>query len=184
MKKSSKRILWIVAVLLAVLWAYPPLTFLGDGRMLGIPIIGYWIRFRPIPFYRPGEYVFHFRGAPNDEMTLQLHVKGKTGEDEAELTQLWTTLQAVLVDQRGRVICDAGGIPKLEPGKRSDNNPNYWIWTTPDGGDAAYYHWNCSFVRLKRFDSYTLTIRIRDVDPKTPRTDLIPVLEGSHPDIT
>jgi hypothetical protein len=181
-KKFSKRILWIVALGAVLVWVYPPLTFHGDGRMSGVPIIGYWIRFRPVPFYQPGEYVFHFRGTPNDEMTLQLHVKGKTGKDEAELTQLGTTLQAVLVDQKGRVICQVGGTPKLEPGKRSDNNPNYWILTTPDG-DAAYYHWNCAGVRLHRIDSYTLTIRIQDVDPKTPKTDLIPVLEGSHPDM-
>ena len=182
MNKSHKKVLWIAALLIAVAWAYPPLTFHGDGRMSGVPIIGYSVRFRPIPFSQPGEYLFHFRGLPNDEMTLQLRVQGKTDKDESELTHLGTTLEALLINQKGQVICEAGGTPTLAPGQRADNNPNYWIWTTP-GEEPAYYHWNCTDVRTKRFDSYTLRIRIRDVDPKTPKTNLIPVLEGSHPDM-
>ncbi len=183
MKRPSKTIWLIVALLALVVWAYPTLTFSGDGRLSGIPIIGYWIRFRPIPFYQPGEYVFHFRGAPNDEMTLQLHIQGKTSKDDPELTHLATLLDALLINQKGQVICRASGSPTLGPGERSDNNPKYWIWTTSDDDEATYYHWNCTDVRTKRFDSYTLQIRVRGVDPKTPKTNLIPVLEGSHPDM-
>jgi|SRR6266850_338266 len=183
MKKSSKKVLWIAALLIAVVCAYPPLTFHGDGRMSGAPIIGYSVRFRPIPFSQSGEYLFHFRGLPNDEMTLQLRVQGKTDKDEPELTHLGTMLDALLVNQKGQVVCEAVGTPTLGPGERADNNPRYWIWTTSGDAEPTYYHWNCTGVRTKRFDSYTLRIRIRDVDPNTPRTNLIPVLEGSHPEM-
>ena len=183
MKKPNKKILLIVALLVVVGWAYPPLTFLGDGWMSGAPIIGYSVRFRPIPFSQPGEYLFHFRGLPNDQMTLQLHVQGKTDKDEPELTHLGTTLDALLVNQKGQVVCEAVGTPTLGPGERGDNNPKYWIWTTSGDAELAYYHWNCTGFHTKRFDSYTLRIRIRDVDPKTPKTNLIPVLEGSRLDL-
>ncbi|HKB97318.1 MAG TPA: hypothetical protein VKD23_00895 [Terriglobales bacterium] len=34
-------------------------------------------------------------------------------------------------------------------------------------------------VTLKRAESYTLTVRVRDVDPKTPKIKVTPVFEGS-----
>jgi hypothetical protein len=51
------------------------------------------------------------------------------------------------------------------------------------GGDAAYWHENCLRMRLKPTDSYTLTLRIRNLDPKTPKINLIPTLEGGQPDM-
>jgi hypothetical protein len=48
---------------------------------------------------------------------------------------------------------------------------------------AAYWHVNCLRVRLKPSDSYTLTLRVREVDPKTPKIKLIPTLEGGQLDL-
>src|SRR5260370_14877124 len=45
-------------------------------------------------------------------------------------------------------------------------------------GEAAFWHNGCSEFKLKRSD-YTLTIRIRDVDPNTPKVAVTPAFERS-----
>src|SRR5260370_1664772 len=114
MKLSSKKVVRAVAfaVLLLLLFAdeYPALRFRGDGRFSGGPVFGYWIRLGPIPFHRTGEYVFHLRGMPNEEMSLQLYAEGKTGDSRSELTNLNTQLEALLLDQNRRTLCRAPAV--------------------------------------------------------------------------
>ena len=155
---------------------YPALRFRGDGKFSGGPVFGYWIRFRPIPFYQVGEYVFHFRGMPNEEMSLQLYAEGKTDSDRDELTHLGTTLGALLVDQNGRVVCQATGVA------RDGQNEHIWV-VMSSGLEAAFWHWNCVHLPLKGSEAYTLTLRIGNVDPKTPRINLLPVFEGGQLDL-
>src|SRR5262249_7522572 len=92
---------------------YPAMRFRGDGHFSGGPVFGYWLRLKPIPFFKPGEYVFRFRGMPREEMSLQLFAEGMGGNNRPELTNLNTQLEAILVDQKGGVVCRASGvIPK------------------------------------------------------------------------
>jgi len=99
-----------VPLLLLFADEYPALRFRGDGHFSGGPVFGYWIRLKPIPFHRAGEYVFHFRGMPNVEMSLQIYADGKGHENRSELTNLNTHLEALLVNQSGVVVCHAAGI--------------------------------------------------------------------------
>jgi hypothetical protein len=180
MKSSAKKIALIVAVsAVALLWfadEYPALRFRGDGRFSGGPVFGYSIKLRRIPFNQAGEYVFHFRGLPNEEMSLQLYAEGKTDNDREELTHVDTTLGALLVDHNGRIVCQATGMP------RDGQNEHIWV-VMSSGLEAAFWHWNCVHMPLKSSESYTLTLRISDVDPKTPRVNLLPVLEGGQLDL-
>jgi hypothetical protein len=107
------------------------------------------------------------------EMTLLLEVEGAKGEsDRLELTHLRTVIEVTLVNRRGRTICRAEGPPK--DGVTTTN------WVLRMGHDeAAYWHQNCTEIKLRRAESYTLTVRIHDVDPKTPRIRLTPILERS-----
>lgn len=183
----SRKKLALIVVLgtIGLLWIadeYPALRFRGDGRFSGGPAFGYWVRFRKIPFSVPGEYVFHLRGMPKEEMSLQLYVEGKGLDNEAELTHLGTTIEALLVDQEGHRICEADGSPMLGAGKRDDNNPKGWV-TMLGPDEAAYWNGNCLRLPLKPSSSYTLTIRIRDIDPTTPKINLIPTLEGGQLDL-
>jgi hypothetical protein len=90
---------------------YPALRFRGDGHFSGGPVFGYWIRLNAIPFGQAGDYIFHFRGMPKEEMSLQLYTDGES--DRSALTNLSTQLEAVLTDQKGRVVCTgAGVVPK------------------------------------------------------------------------
>ena len=113
---------------------------------------------------------------PREELALELHAEGKSGSDEAGL-HVKTIIEASIVDQKGRNICQASG-PPLEHGQ----NPNGWVLMLAFD-DAAYWHWNCTWVQFEPSDSYTLTIRIRDIDQKTPRINLIPILRSSGLDL-
>jgi hypothetical protein len=186
MKMSGKKIALIVAIgAIGIMWLadeYPALRFRGDGRFSGGPIFGYWIRFRMIPLYMPGEYVFHFRGMPKEEMSLQLYAEEKSFDYEAELTHLGTTIEARLVDQNGHMVCEAVGSPLVGSRRYDADNPKGWV-TMVGGDEAAYWSGNCLRLPLKPSDSYTLTIRIGDIDSKTPNINLIPTLEGGQLDL-
>jgi hypothetical protein len=139
MKLSAKKIALLVAitvfVLLVLAHEYPALRFRGDGKISGGPVLGYSIEFRKILFYQPGQYVFHFRGVPHEELALELHAEGKGSDNEAEL-RVKTIIEASIVDQYGRSICQASG-PPLEHGQNASG------WVLMLGGDeAAYWHWN------------------------------------------
>ena len=179
MKPSTKKVVLIALIgAIVLLWfadEYPAMRFRGDGTFSGGPVFGYEIRLRSIPFYKSGEYVFHFRGMPNEEMSLQLYAEGKTDRDRAELTQLETTLDAQLLDGRGQAVCQATGMAREGQSERS------WVLMSTVNA-VAFWHWNCVHFQLKSSDVYTLTLRIRNVDPKTPRINLLPVLEGGQLD--
>ncbi len=174
--RTTLLVLICAVILLLIADEYPALRFRGEGRFSGGPVFGYSIQMRKIPFYQAGEYVFHLRGLPNEEMSLQLYAEGKTDNNREELTHLDTILDALLVDQNGRTVCQATGMP------RDGQNERIWV-VMSSGFEAAFWHWNCVHMLLKSSDSYTLTLRIKNVDPKTPRINLLPVLEGGKLDL-
>ena len=116
-----------------------------------------------IPFDQPGEYVFRFGQPRSREMTLLLEVEPFHGRSESQLlTHLRTTIEVKLVNHAGRTVCQAAG----SPGEGIGND--HWVLRM-GGGEAAFWHEGCAEMKLKRSESYTLTIRVRDVDPKTPK---------------
>jgi hypothetical protein len=191
-------VLGVLAGVIALLYfadEYPAFRFRGDGHLSGGPVFGYWMRLRPIPFHQAGEHVFRFRGMPNEEMSLQLYAEGKSDDNRKELTNLNTEIEATLLDQNRRVVCQASGVvPKESDPCDCKDDCKVWTdaeiesrrekeWVLMSGGDAAYWHQNCLRVRLKPTDSYTLTLRIRSLDPKTPKINLIPTFEGGQLDL-
>lgn len=179
MNRTKKVVLTAVLSIIALLWfadEYPFLRFHGDAEFSGGPVLGYQIKMRPIPFNQAGEYVFHFRGLPYEELSLQLYAEGKTDKNREELTHLGTTLDALLVDQTGRTVCQGSGMA------RDGQNEDIWV-VMSSGSEAAFWHWNCVHMPLRPSVSYTLTLRVRNVDPKTPKINLLPVLEGGQPDL-
>jgi hypothetical protein len=180
MKRSTKKVTvaLMACIIMVLLLAdeYPAMRFRGDGKFSGGPIFGYRIEMRAIPFYQAGEYRFHFRGVPDEEMSLLLDAGGMTNGNREVLTHLGTTLDALLVDQNGRVVCKATGMPR--------EGQNEHIWVVMSGGlEATFWHWNCVNMPLKPSASYTLDLRIANVDPKTPRVNLLPVIQGGQLDL-
>lgn len=182
---ARKMTLALVGAITLMLWLadeYPALRFRGDASFSGGPIFGYNIKMRRIPFYQTGEYAYHLRGLPNEEMSLQLYAEGKSFANEAEITHIATNIEASLADQAGHLVCQASGSPLIGAGKRDDRNPRGWI-TMLSRDEAAYWNGNCLRLPLRPSDSYTLTIRIQNVDPNAPKIDLIPTLEGGQLDL-
>jgi hypothetical protein len=198
MKPTTKNVILItiLALPLALVFAdeYPALRFRGDGKFSGGPVFGYWIRLEAIPFGQAGEYTFHFRGMPKEEMSLQLYADGES--NRSALTNLSTQLEAVLTDQKGRVVCAGAGVVPKESAPCDDcddckvltdkeieaRQQKEWILMSGPN-EAAYYHVNCLNMRLKPSDSYTLKLRVLAVDPQTPHIKLIPTLEGGQLDL-
>jgi len=172
MSKKSNAAVTIAIILLIVMaeFGFPILRFHGNAWIWGGPGFGYQIKMRAIPFNEPGEYVFHFREIPDGTMSLLLYVEGKTGKDREELTDLHAGLDAIFTDQAGTVVCRASAKP--------GNGPIDQVWALMSGyWGAAFWHSNCVHMPLKRSDSYTLILRVRDVDPNTPKINLLPVIE-------
>jgi hypothetical protein len=119
------------------------------------------------------EHIFHFRQAQKGEMTLILEVEGSRGErDRQELTHLDLTIEVNLVNHTGHTACHAVGSPT--DGMSTDN----WVLRTRHG-EAAFWHHGCAGVKLKRSESYTLTVRVRDVGAKIPKIKVVPIFERS-----
>lgn len=139
----------------------------------GTPRTDEYHALQSFPLDQPGEHVFHFRQGQNGEMTLLLEVEGsRRGEqDRQELTHLGLTIEVALVNRKGHTVCHAVGSPA--DGMSTDN----WVVRTGHG-EAAFWHNGCAEVKLQRSE-YTLTVRLRDVDPKTPKIMVIPVFERS-----
>ena len=107
-------------------------------------------------------------------MTLLLDVVGSSGgeTERRKLTHLQTIIEVTLINHTGHTVCHAVGSPT---DGMSDTS-----WVLRAGHkEAAFWHRGCAEIELKRNASYTLKIRIADVDPKTPRLRLTPILERS-----
>src|SRR5215471_9868738 len=109
--------LGVIGALALIAWSpWNVLRFRGDGRFSDGGFFSYpryVLAFSDMPLYESGERRFHFRGLPNEEMTLLLYVKGSSGstEERSRLTSLPVTIEAVLTDGHGRDVCKAAGRP-------------------------------------------------------------------------
>lgn len=144
------------------------------AQLASIPGTDEYPALQSFPLDQPGEHVFHFRQAQKGEMTLLLEVEGpRHGErDRQELTHLRMTVEVTLLNHAGRTVCQAVGSPG--DGVSTDK----WVLRT-SRGEAAFWHRSCAEIKLKRSESYTLTVRLRDVDPKTPKLKATPIFEHS-----
>jgi hypothetical protein len=145
----------------------------STAQPAGIPKTDEYPAPQSFPLDQPGEHVFHFRQAEKGEMTLLLKIEGATGEpDRQELTHLRTTVEVTLLNHAGHTVCRAVG--SSTDGVSADN----WVLRT-SRGEAAFWHRGCAEIKLKRSESYTLTVSLRDVDPKTPKIKATPLFERS-----
>ena len=183
----SRKELYLVAALAAIplliflliLIAWSPWSrfrYHGDGmfsdELFFYP--RYHVRFADIPLNQTGERHFHFRGMPNEEMSLLLYIRNsdvKTEADREPLMNLPTTIEATLKDATGNVVCHALGRP-------ADGNRD-GIWVLMSGpGEAAYWHYQCNFVQVSPNKTYDLTVRVADVGKDVANIVVMPELQG------
>ena len=174
----------ILAALLLLLMAWWALSyhigeFRGDGSTdSGVPSFArpsfprYHISLGQLALSEPGAHEFRFRGLRDERMTLMLYVQGKTYfRDSALLTSLHTSIEATLIDDGGNTVCKASGSPQVGIDRGG------WI-LTGTSSSAAYWSEDCVNVAVKRNTSYTLTVRVRQVDDCASSMSLVPTLEG------
>jgi hypothetical protein len=179
----KKRRRWLAigatAIIVLALWAWIPWAkyrYHGDGTFTDSGFFSYpryEVRFASIPLSKVGEYPYHFRGLPNEEMTLLLSLNGGVTYDSKqwhELLSLHTKIETVLKDGRGREVCKAAGSP--EDGNRDG------IWVLTSGSGTAFWHWKCHDVHVHPRDSYELLVRVSEVDSRSEKFVVTPMLEG------
>lgn len=148
------------------------LRYHGDGRLSGPHLLRprYTDSFPDVPLDKEGTYDFHFRGIPEEEMTLILYIKGNADlsfDERRSFETLGTTIDASLTDDRGNVACHVSGRP-------SDG-----IWVLQGPPEAGYFGLRqCHPVRVYPNRSYDLAIQVRDVEPHGKEVVIAPRLEG------
>ena len=177
----KKLLLTIVIAVLALLalgaWSpWVSLRYYGDGKFSDRGFFSYpryFVTFSDIQLSQTGEYHFHFRGLPNEEMTLMLYVKDirvDTWADSAPLTNLKVNIEAVLTDDKGHLACHAEGSPAPSNGEEN--------WVLTFGGNAAYWHHRCNFVQVYPGRAYDLVIRVINVGQAVDKVVVTPELRG------
>jgi hypothetical protein len=157
-------------------WMWSPWAkyrYQGDGTFTDSGFFSYpryHVRFSSITLSKVGEYRYHFRGIPNEEMTLLLSTDRDGSKQRHELTSLRTSIEAVLTDGHGREACKAVGRPE------DGNRDGVWVLTT--GFGTAYWHWQCNHIQLRPSESYELVVRIKVIDPRSGDIAVTPLLEG------
>jgi hypothetical protein len=164
----------LIAFAIWWLWSYRITEYRGDGK---ITDAGTWnypryrIELSQIPFFESSVHQFKLAGLSSGQMTLTLDVVGKTEKNRVELTRLKTRIEATLLDDEGRTVCKAFGIPS------DGTRENAWILSSSDIS-AAFYNQSCVDIDIHRSRSYTLAVRLIEVDPDSPRAYLVPILSG------
>jgi hypothetical protein len=160
-------------------WMWSPWAkyrYHGDGTFTDSGFFSYpryRVRFSSITLSKAGEYRYHFRGLPSEEMTLLLSLDGDVpyvSKRTHELTSLRTSIEAVVRDSHGREACKAAGTPE------DSNRDGVWVLST--GFGTAYWHWQCNQVQLRPLESYELVVRIKVVDSRSGDITVTPLLEG------
>jgi hypothetical protein len=104
---------------------YPDRGFFANPR--------YVATFSGISLNEVSEHHFHFRGLPNEEMSLILCVNDRLAHTSAErepLEHLKTTIEVSLTDDHGREACHDSG----QPGSGERDG----MWVLMSGGESGY----------------------------------------------
>lgn len=133
---------------------------------------------------QPGERSYTFHGMPKDEMTVLFAVTPfKYRDDYEKLASLTTVFTVELHDDKGELICSGSGamaeslrgVPGTDThGKWKDD---HWVLAA-SSDDAEFWRGGCTDVKFGRERSYTLKMKLDQVDPRTPNTSIAPWIEG------
>ena len=181
--KVMKLVRWTlpiaVLIILVGLWAslrYRPSEFQGGVNMR---VSGSWFspryraELRPVSLNTPGEQQYALSGLPSDTFTLNLLIDSSQPEARSATARVQTRLTVQLTDDTGNKLCSADGV--IGGGQHIWDSA--WILAT---SPSWAYLWSpsCRDMPIRRGTGYQLTIRVADVDPSSPKVDLIPILRG------
>lgn len=117
------------------------------------------------------EFQFHLRHRQN--MMLLFWIR--PWEQRDWLSYLQTVIEVSLTDHAGHTVCEAAGLIHDPSTKDRD------VWILAGYDEWAFLaHRNCSAIKLRRSELYTLSIRIRDAGPMITNLSLTPRLVSSE----
>jgi hypothetical protein len=162
-------------------------SFKGSATVTDTGVFSYYryhFRFSPkLRLNQNCDQTYQFHGVPTDEMTVSFAVVPYNAAERDLLKSLTTVLTAELRDDNGNLVCSASGplskslrgtSIKDEHGRRTDSQ---WVLAYSTG----YGHfWNpaCNNIKMKHRRSYVLTVKLGQIDPRTPDKMLEPTIEG------
>jgi len=183
MSAPARRTLLVLAVvgvgLLALCQPWAKFLYHGDGSFSDLTVLHrprYLIRFDEIPISQTGNYQYHFRGLPHEELTLVLHVKGRDAVTDEELKSLQAAIETVLQDSHGTDVCKSSRLlSRTSPELNSQDS----VWVLSGvAQDRMFWHWQCHNFQAHSRESYELTIRVTRADPHGEKIFFTPTLEG------
>ena len=185
---GRKKILVAALLALPIVWwlffAYHEREFKGDAHIYDNGPLSsprYRIIMREIPLFEPGEYRFTLRDPPNEKMTLMLylHVIEKGPDQELQYTR--TLIEADLSDSAGNKACSASGTPGTGRWSLANAFNDRQVLMHATSRDVqVFIHAACRDVPVRRHRSYTLVIRVKDVDANAPKVLATPTLESER----
>jgi hypothetical protein len=181
MKKSTRALLVVVAVVLAIavsLWACSYHTFEFKGGV-GIRDSGffsyprYHAQLGDLPLWKDGEYQFTVRGLPPDPLNLSLEVVDATDADRKELTSLSSSVEVSIVDDSGKQVCTGSG-------RLSDaDTRGLYSWVLESSNShASFWHNRCQQLPISRSKTYSVKVTVSQADAHSPHKMLMAVLKG------
>jgi len=181
MAKRMKRA-WMIVIsvglLLIAFWAtsYHPSRFRGgialrDSGFFSYP--RYHAQLGDLPLWKEGEDQFTVHGLPPGPLDLKLQVLDSTDANRAELTSLSTNVSVSITDSSGKQVCEGSG--KLSDAGTREHST--WALAS-SSSQAAFWHAGCLQMPISRFKTYTVRVRTSEVDPRSPHSTIMPVLEG------
>jgi hypothetical protein len=170
----------VVLLLIAWHWAgtYHLREFQGG---IGIHDTGFWsypryhAQLGRMPMWQDGNYQFNVRGLPSEDFSLSLNVEGNSGSDRNLLESLSSSITVTVTDGDGYQLCSGGGV--LSHAARGRDSESLWVLESSTT-HASFYIGKCLDLPMKRSESYRINVALKQVDPRTPHTNLLPFLEG------
>ena len=184
--------LWLLVSVLAVAMLqaclpYRKGSFKGPAIVTDTGVFSYYryhFRFSPkLALRQQSDQTYHFRGVPTDEMTVSFAVIPFNAAERQLLESLTTVLTAEMRDDKGSLVCSASGplseslrgtSVKDEHGRWSDS---HWVLAN-SGADGRFWNAACTDIRMRHRRSYVLTVKLDQIDPRTPDKMLEPRIEG------
>ena len=144
----------------------------GELRDVGIPFYPRFVAtFEPVPFDKPGEYAFSFRGFPSQRAGVLLETPSRPQAET--LTAFTTRIELSIRDQAGAVRCIGFGSPAREEPYRMV------VWSN-NGKAAGLWHSGCSDVDLSDCSPCTLQVKLAGIDSNARGMVVVPALYGPH----
>lgn len=169
-------------VLLFIAWRWADTYHLREFQG-GIEIhdSGFWsypryhAKLGRMPMWQEGDYQFNIRGLPSEDLSLSLNVAGNSEADRKLLESLSSRITVSVTDADGHELCSGGGaLSHAAIGKDSES---LWVLESSTS-HASFYIGKCLDLPMKQTQSYRVNVSLRQVDPRTPHTNLLPFLAG------